>query len=410
MAQMNCVYDINVYCVELSMGNSHPAKMKRILIAEDDITTATIYRRVLSNAGYDVDVVANGYAAEECLKIRTYEVIVSDIAMPGMNGIDLLRAVRSYDLEVPVIIVTGSPAVESAMRAVEYGAINYLIKPVEFDVLTEAVKRASRIHRIALIKREAMEYLGTSFAPAGDRAGLEVCLDHAVATLTMRYQPIISRSQKRVIGYEALMRTEEPLLPEPKSVLAAAVRLGRIGIVAGRVRESVAAAAASIPQQSLIFVNIHPDEFLDESLYSHDTFFSAISSRVVLEITEYASLEDIPEIRARLAALRRLGFRIALDDLGTGCSGLSNFVLVEPDFVKIDMTLIRNIDLEPVKQRITASIVELCREIGISVICEGVETRGEYDTLAALGCDLLQGFFISHPSHDLPDGDEFLNI
>jgi EAL domain-containing protein (putative c-di-GMP-specific phosphodiesterase class I) len=128
-----------------------------------------------------------------------------------------------------------------------------------------------------------------------------------------------------------------------------------------------------------------------------DDPLAARASEVVLEITERASLEGIPDFRSRILNLRDLGYRIAVDDLGAGYAGLNTFAALEPDVVKLDMTLVRNADSEPVKRKLIGSMATLCRDLGIQVVAEGIETKAERDTVVDLGCDLLQGFFIGRP-------------
>ena len=109
------------------------------------------------------------------------------------------------------------------------------------------------------------------------------------------------------------------------------------------------------------------------------------------------------DVGARIRRLRNLGFRVAIDDLGAGYAGLTSFALLEPDIVKIDMSLTRDIDRSPVKQKLVASLTALCREMNLTIVTEGVETAEERDTLTALGCDLLQGYLFARPGPAFPD-------
>jgi EAL domain-containing protein (putative c-di-GMP-specific phosphodiesterase class I) len=152
----------------------------------------------------------------------------------------------------------------------------------------------------------------------------------------------------------------------------------------------------------ILFVNLHPRDLEDDDLVAPDAPLARIARQVVLEITERASVESISDLRNRVARLRETGYRIAVDDLGAGYAGLTSFALLEPEIVKIDMTLVRDVDRQPVKQRLIGSITSLCREMGIMVVGEGVETAAERDMLVELGCDLFQGYFISKPEKPFP--------
>ena len=101
------------------------------------------------------------------------------------------------------------------------------------------------------------------------------------------------------------------------------------------------------------------------------------------------------DVRERVRELRRLGFRIAIDDLGAGYAGLASFAVLEPDLVKLDGVLVKGVDREPIKRKLIGSITLLCRELGILVVAEGVETLAERDALVEQGCDLIQGFFVT---------------
>jgi EAL domain-containing protein (putative c-di-GMP-specific phosphodiesterase class I) len=147
----------------------------------------------------------------------------------------------------------------------------------------------------------------------------------------------------------------------------------------------------------MFFVNLHAEDLEDEALYDPSSPLSTLAPEIVLEITERNPLAGVPEVRERVKRLRSLGFRLAVDDLGSGYSGLASLASLEPDFVKLDRGLVHGIDREPVKKKIVVSIVSVCRDLGISVVAEGIETAAERDAAAEAGADLLQGFFFRRP-------------
>src|SRR4029079_2581772 len=109
-----------------------------------------------------------------------------------------------------------------------------------------------------------------------------------------------------------------------------------------------------------------------------------------------------PELSSRISRLRALGFRLAVDDIGAGYSGLTSFADLTPEIVKIDMGLVRDIHLNSARQRTVRALCNLCHEVNCLVIGEGVETREEYECLTSLVCDLLLGFLLGRPHADLP--------
>jgi EAL domain-containing protein (putative c-di-GMP-specific phosphodiesterase class I) len=227
-------------------------------------------------------------------------------------------------------------------------------------------------------------------APDGDLA-------RAIASVYMVYQPIIRWSLRRPYAVEALVRSSDTTLASAPELLQAAERAARLDDLGRRIRAQVAASA---PAEGLLFVNLHPIDLLDDQLYDPCAPLSALAGRVVLEITEHAGLPDLQSARDRVVALRKLGYRIAIDDLGAGHADLASVTQLEPDVIKLDMSLVRDIDQEPAKQDVVRSIVELCTNSGLLMVGEGVETPRERSMLVGLGCDLMQGYLFARPSRE----------
>ncbi len=368
-----------------------------ILLVDDDERVLVFLQRALDLNGAKVQVASSGAEALALLATQSFDAIVSDIQMPGMNGLKLLHAVREHDLDLPVILMTGNPDLKTATAAVEYGAFQYLIKPVAVERLRAVVERAVNVGRIARLKRECAEEFGSGSFYVGDRAGIELKLNRALASLWMAYQPIVSGSNGSIFAHEALLRCEEPLLLTPAAILKAAEKVRRVHDVGRAVREVVAADAERATDAALTFVNLHTEDLMDPALYLPSAPLSRVASRVVLELTDRASLEDVSDVAARIERLRMLGFRIAIDDLGASQADPNTFTQLEPEFVKLDISVIRGVDRDPAKQKIVQSMVRACHNMGKIIIAEGVESARERDTLVAAGCDLLQGYFFGRP-------------
>src|SRR6185503_5878399 len=367
----------------------------RVLLVDDETALLEVWGEILAAAGWTVETASNGARALEILVRGSFDTIFTDIDMPGLDGLQLLRAIRTRDLDVPVVLMTGHPRTETAIEAVEQGALRYLVKPFSADTLTDAVAAAARLHRMARLKREALAYLGGESALPGDLAGLEEAFVRGLEGLWMAYQPIV-RPDGTVFGHEALMRSDLKALPHPGAMFDAAERLGRVHDL-GRAVRLRAAASIDGPTGPSLFVNVHALELIDADLYASAAPLSARAQAVVLEVTERSSFERVPELRARIRSLRDLGYRIAVDDLGAGYAGLTSFAALEPEVVKLDMALIRGVDREPIKRRLVGSMTHLCRDLGILVVAEGVETPAEREVLVDLGCDLLQGYLFGRP-------------
>jgi EAL domain-containing protein (putative c-di-GMP-specific phosphodiesterase class I) len=381
----------------MTSGEAQRATEISLLLVDDDVLVLKMTKKLLERRGYRVVGCSSGEDALVELARQTFDCMISDVQMPGINGMRLLRAVRDRDLDLPVVLITGNPDLRTAAAAIEYGAFHYLIKPVETERLEHTVERASNAGRIARAKREYVEQYGSGVFLTSDRAGVDAKLDRALSTLWMAYQPIVSASDASIVAQEALMRSGEPTLPHPAAVLDAAERGQRLFDVGRRVRASVADTISATPEPWLFFVNVHPSDLTDPALYDEDAPLSRVAARVVLEITERASLETNSALSEQTASLRQLGFRLALDDLGAGYAGLTSFVWLEPEFVKLDMSLVRDIHHSEAKRKIVGSMVGLCHEMGKQVIAEGVEQAAERVVLSELGCDLLQGYLFAKP-------------
>jgi EAL domain-containing protein (putative c-di-GMP-specific phosphodiesterase class I) len=377
------------------------ANKARVLVVDDEPALLKVYGRVLGQK-FAVRTATDGAVAAQLLEAESFDAIVSDISMPGMDGMELLRAVRSRDLDVPVLLITGGPSVDSAARAVELGAFRYLVKPTDMETLAGAITQAVHFHGLARLRREAQGLLDANGKPIGDLAGLEVRFVSALQKLWMAYQPIVSWRERRVVGYEALLRSDEPAMPHPGAMLDAAERLGWIHQLGRAVRDNIGKTLRSAPRDVKIFVNLHANDLLDEALFSRDALLAEYAESVVLEITERAALDVVKDARARVARLRETGYDIAVDDLGAGYAGLTTFAQIEPEVVKLDMSLIRNVHAEPVKQRLVRSFASLCRDMNLLVIAEGVETVAERDALVECGCDLFQGYLFARPGKGFP--------
>ncbi len=380
---------------------SDPVLQPRVLVADDDPSLRRTLVRYLMKQSYDVIEVDTGAKAIAALEQRKIDVVLSDVHMPDGSGLDLLRAVRRVDLDVPVILISGMPDVDTASKAIEYGAFRYLTKPLELETVGKLVRHAVRAHALARLRREAVTVAGSATG-AADRAGLEVRFEQALDQMYMVFQPIVSAATGELYGVEALVRTREPTFPTPPSLLDAATQLGRMSTLGRRVRSLVGQALARQSHIGNIFVNLHPDDLLDIDLVAEASPLTAIAKRVVLEVTERASLAPSSQLAGRIERLRGLGFRLAIDDIGAGYSGLTSFADLTPEVVKIDMSLVRDVHLSTLKQRTIAALCNLCHEVGAKVVGEGVETEPEREHLVALGCDLLQGFLVGRPSPNLP--------
>lgn len=368
----------------------------RVLLVEDDPSLRLAYRRTLAGAGHDVLLAENGAIAVQQLQAGHFDVVVSDLWMPRMSGIGLLQMLRDVDQDVSVILMTGAPTVESASNAVQLGAFRYFAKPFSLDLLSEAVGQGVEHSREARRKREALQVAIARQEEQQQNVALRQRFDCGLEQLWMAYQPVVHWPTRTVFACEALARSRDEAMRNPLVFFEAADRLGETKTLSRKVR--AVAAGALLPADTLLFVNVVASDLLDDDLYSPTAPLALRARRTVLEVTERASLEGIKDLGERLTALRQLGYRIALDDMGEGYAGLTSLAKLEPEVLKLDMSLVRGIGESVTKQRVVQSMTTLGVSLGMVVLAEGVETQDEMNALLRLGCSYFQGYLFAKPA------------
>jgi len=156
---------------------------------------------------------------------------------------------------------------------------------------------------------------------------------------------------------------------------------------------------ADLPANASLFVNLHPDQLADHpSLVDSFAPLLPFASRVTLEITERSRLNDIQGWDKTIDRLVQLGFSVAIDDLGAGYNSLAMLADLQPRYIKLDMSLVRNVDREPRKQRLVSLMATFAEATNATLIAEGVETAEEAKALVECGTHLLQGYYFGRPT------------
>lgn len=224
------------------------------------------------------------------------------------------------------------------------------------------------------------------------------------ADITTVYQPIVSLIDGSIIGYEALSRgPENSSLQSPDKLFSAAMLHNRTWDLELLCRTKAIERALNIPKDKFLFINVDPHIFKDEKFKRGFTkeFLAQhnMSPEVIIfEITEKTSIEDYKNFRAVLSNYVEQGYKIAIDDTGSGYSGLKMLTEIKPHYIKIDMDLIRNINKDTFKQSLIECFVRLSEITNMKLIAEGIETEEELKTLINLGVCAGQGYFINRPA------------
>jgi EAL domain-containing protein (putative c-di-GMP-specific phosphodiesterase class I) len=219
------------------------------------------------------------------------------------------------------------------------------------------------------------------------------------------FQPIVDLWERRTVGYEVLSRGPHPFEP-PDALFERARCIGVTWELERACRLAALRRIAALPpalrNASTFFLNIEPDIFDDDRFVRGFTLsflreHGISQANVVIEITERTSIADYRRFECAIRHYAMQGFQIALDDFGSGHSGLITLISCVPHYLKLDMGVVRDIDRGVYKQMILKSVVALADNIGADLIAEGVETWGELHALMRHGVRFAQGFLLGRP-------------
>jgi EAL domain-containing protein (putative c-di-GMP-specific phosphodiesterase class I)/GGDEF domain-containing protein len=226
--------------------------------------------------------------------------------------------------------------------------------------------------------------------------------------LTTHYQPIVDMQDDTVLGYEAL--TRGPLntsFEVPDALFACSETIRLSGELDALCRRQAVRNARGIAPDKMLFVNTLPETlaapgFIDPVLERLLDELALAPRNLVLEITERSAIDDFESFGRAIERLRRRGFLIAIDDVGTGHSSLQRISEIHADFLKIDISLIKNIHRSLIKQDLVQSLLHIASRARTRVIAEGIETVEECRTLGACGVRYGQGFYFAPPAPPFP--------
>jgi EAL domain-containing protein (putative c-di-GMP-specific phosphodiesterase class I) len=218
--------------------------------------------------------------------------------------------------------------------------------------------------------------------------------------MAFAFQPIVDTRTGTAYAHEALVRG--PAGESAGSVLAQIDDTNRYRFDQ-RCRTLAIEQAASLGLQGFLSINFLPNAVYQPEACIRSTLaaaerFQFASDRIIFETVEGENIISRPHLVKIFQAYRRFGFQTAIDDFGAGYSGLTLLADFQPDLIKLDMELVRGIDHDSVRQSIVRGVLSICRDLGIRVIAEGIETREERDFFAANDVTLMQGYFFAKPA------------
>lgn len=261
--------------------------------------------------------------------------------------------------------------------------------------------------RMQVLEQEekAIRQADSRFNAAHSGEDCKLCNAGPHIEFSMAFQPIVSLDKQAIVAYEALARG--PKGEAASTVLDHTLHNNRYSIDQ-RCREKAIALSSTLgilETSADLCVNFYPNAVYEPKQCLKRTLNIAESvkfplSRVIFEFTEVEEVHDRDHLLKIMKEYRRHGLRIAIDDFGAGYSGLNLLSDIRPDMLKIDRHLVQHLDQRPASRTIVRSIVQVCREMEIQLIAEGVEREEEMQVLCELGIDRMQGYFFARPAFE----------
>ena len=241
-------------------------------------------------------------------------------------------------------------------------------------------------------------------AGSNNKLGCELCRNPAnlPIPITMAFQPIVDPAKREIYAYEALVRGKQG--QGAYEVLSMIDSTNRYTFDQA-CRATAIELAAKLGITSMLSIN-----FLPNAIYRAETCIRATltaaahygfdTSKLMFEVTEGEQVSDGAHLRSIFEEYKRQGFTTAIDDFGAGHSGLNILAEFQPDVIKLDMALTRDIDKDPVRRAIVTAVVTMCKDLNIEMVAEGIESKEEFHTLQDLGVGLFQGYYFAKPAFE----------
>lgn len=374
--------------------------MARILTVDDEPLICRQIDRILSKYGHEVHQFYSGQDALEAMHKMEFDLALVDYHLPMMDGLEILHHLREQQPGCVRILVTGMLDLDLAVQAVNRGEVaRFVEKPFKHDRLIGAVDDALstklRMVEIARVQQRASQ--------DEEKRVLDECLQGNFIQVAL--QPLISskgESQGSVYAFEALLRSTHPVFDGPLSIIRAAERYGRLSMMAEVIADRVQDWLKMLAPNIKLFLNIHPEELASgEALLLRLQRLEEWSNRIVLEITERSKLQLIDSWEETLEQIEAMGFEIAIDDLGAGYASLSVLADLRPKYIKMDISIIRNVHADDRKKRLVSLMCDFANATNAIIVAEGIEVKEEVEALQECGVHLLQGFYFARPSLDV---------
>ncbi|MBI5494599.1 MAG: EAL domain-containing response regulator [Deltaproteobacteria bacterium] len=371
--------------------------MAAVLVVDDQPELCRMVERILAAGGHRPRSAVDGLGAVAALAQDRFDVALVDYGIPPPDGLWVLNEIRLKQPACARVLMSGSLAVPMLTEAVNCGEVTRILtKPFDEAQLTRMVDESLHAHR-------QMETLLGLRAREADAALHQALTETLAGAARLAVQPIVQAMGSELFAYELLLRSTHPVLKGPMQILDAAERCDRVADVAETVARLTCAWMEKVPPDVRLFVNLHPRELEDtEALRRRLDHWRGAERRIVVEITERSAVTELEQWETSVKLLGDRGFPIAVDDVGSGYNSLSVLAELDPLFLKVDMSIVRNVHQSPRKRRLLEMLCRFGEATGTTVITEGIECEEEAEVVRASGAHLLQGYHFGRPTLELP--------
>lgn len=381
------------------------AEAIRVLVADEDAALCEVLASLV-RGDHRLELIGAVGSAEQAIEIAARErpdVALVDVRTPG-GGVNAAHGIGEHSPKTKVIALSAHDDRTTVLEMLEAGVVGYLVKGASIESIVESIEQAAvgqnslSVEVTAEVIEELVQQRSLRREIERDRCLQVDRITHAIddeRAHKIVFQPICSLAHRRPVGYEALSRFVGP--PERSPDLwfeeATSVGLGvELEVIAA---ERALASLADLPAHTYLALNASP-EALGSKPFQR-LLADVELERIVIEITEQKQIGDYVSLNATISAARERGARLAIDDAGAGFASLRHILMLVPDFIKLDRTLIAGIEHDRSQQALAAGLISFAEKIGSTIIAEGIEREEQIDALALLGVTYGQGYFFSGP-------------